>query len=448
MTSGAMVPGLVSGSLRRLFVQDDSHLNVIHINARSIPRHIHEISDILSNSKTDFCTVSESFLNNNTVPSGYEVDGFTLLRNDRQTFGGGTAIYCSKAFNSKIILKSDPGSLVEFIFVEIRLSCTKVLLGAVYNPPPSYNKISILEDALSSITPYYENIIVCGDLNINLLRPSQERHRLTSILSSFSLSCLDFGATCHSPIAHESSLIDYMIVNDTDKISDHGQLPVPLISEHDLLFLRFQVGPKTHVPSEIVFRNFNRVDQDSLLRGAAELDWNRIYSTLDIDDKLKILYANIKDLSDKFVPQQTIHSRLNNNVWYNKSIRDLEVETNRAYNLWRRTKSPSDRQTFCKLRNRVTSMKRCYQFHCFSKRLSKAKANPKKFHSQLQSLFQERDSTIPPQFTKCLNTLNKHFTSVEQRVILCHYHKMIVRRGSGLKFEACLELNCYGLLIK
>jgi hypothetical protein len=120
---------------------DDSALNFGHFNARSISRHIDDISDIISNSPLDVCGVSESFLNENSAPTSFEVPGFSIIRNDRSIRGeGGVAIYLRSHLRFELIAQSVCGDPIEYLFIELLLSQERILFGVIYNPPPSNNK--------------------------------------------------------------------------------------------------------------------------------------------------------------------------------------------------------------------------------------------------------------------------------------------------------------------
>jgi hypothetical protein len=221
-------------------ISTGSALNFGHFNARSIPRHIDDISDIIGNSPLDVCGVSETFLNENCAPVSFEVPGFSILRNDRFVRGGGgVAIYLRSHLKTKMIAQSVRDDPIEYLFIELRVSQRKILFGVIYNPPPSNNKIQLLGDIFSDICSRYSDIVFCGDLNINLLRNTCECKRLKSIANNFSLHILKLDPTCHSPISPESSLIDYLIVCNRSRVLKHGQVSVPSISEHDLLYFSY-----------------------------------------------------------------------------------------------------------------------------------------------------------------------------------------------------------------
>ena len=71
-------------------------LRLGHINARSVPKHIHEIDKTLQETDLDALGVSEHFLSKNTPENIFQVPGYNFIHVDRdmQCRGGG-GVYLS-----------------------------------------------------------------------------------------------------------------------------------------------------------------------------------------------------------------------------------------------------------------------------------------------------------------------------------------------------------------
>ena len=73
----------------------------------------------------------------------------------------------------------------ETICIELTISKKKWCILFAYRPP-KYEKRSFFEEVsntLSAVTNKYENILLAGDLNINLLDPKSDSNNLISDLS-------------------------------------------------------------------------------------------------------------------------------------------------------------------------------------------------------------------------------------------------------------------------
>lgn len=126
--------GSPSQQIRHIITAAKTNFNIIHINARSVAAHICEMREILEGSDIHFCMVSETWLSSHSPPGVYQIRGYNFFRNDRVGNCGGVGIYCKKSFKVKTVLASEPRSPIEFLFLEVLLAESKVLIGSMYNP--------------------------------------------------------------------------------------------------------------------------------------------------------------------------------------------------------------------------------------------------------------------------------------------------------------------------
>ncbi|CAG9134240.1 unnamed protein product [Plutella xylostella] len=98
-------------------------LNVVHINAQSIPSHHSDMLASLDNNNIHAILVSESWLKPSLDSSVYPLPGFKLVRNDRTNKGGGgVAIYLRSHIPYTIVSRSpsEYSGKAEHLFLEVR----------------------------------------------------------------------------------------------------------------------------------------------------------------------------------------------------------------------------------------------------------------------------------------------------------------------------------------
>lgn len=153
------------------------HINCCSINPSSQQVKLDEIRSIMRHQLLSVLAISETWLHGRSGPKGssdksIQIKGYKIYRNDRmtRTTGGGVAIYVKKHLSVKIVAKSDQSD-IEYLFVEIKLANTKILVGAIYRPPPPrcISEISTLDGLISTLSSQYNNIIIAGDFNYNIL---------------------------------------------------------------------------------------------------------------------------------------------------------------------------------------------------------------------------------------------------------------------------------------
>lgn len=96
------------------------------------------------------------------------VDGYDVIRKDRQARrSGAVAVYIKKGIKTKVI-RSSKGLLSEYLFLEGIFPNYKFLLGAYYKAP-DVDEVNELDAILSELSPQYSNAVLLGDFNENLL---------------------------------------------------------------------------------------------------------------------------------------------------------------------------------------------------------------------------------------------------------------------------------------
>ncbi|KAL7294840.1 hypothetical protein TKK_0011768 [Trichogramma kaykai] len=230
--------------------------------------------------------IGESWLKPRMHSGPFEVTGYTLFRHDRVGAGaGGVALYVRDGLRCRCVAFSERPPIYrnrpEFMFVQVRVESSSVLVCAVYNPPKA-GYWSDLEEALLNCRVTYDYAILCGDLNINWPVLSNPRATLRDFFVSYDFTPLPFGTTHHPGDTHTT--IDYIYVRglqalDTDK--KHHLY----ISKHDALFATLPIDVPPPVGANIRCRDFKRLDQRRFDAELFSIDWAHIIGLVNVDAK-------------------------------------------------------------------------------------------------------------------------------------------------------------------
>ena len=120
----------------------------------------------------DETKIDESFPNSQLFIENYQ---FPPYRRDRNSKGGGKIVYVREGLFSKR-LKNLESKNTETICIEVTISKKKWCILFGYRPP-NLEKKSFFEEISNSlfrIVNKYENFVLSGDLNINLLDPKSD----------------------------------------------------------------------------------------------------------------------------------------------------------------------------------------------------------------------------------------------------------------------------------
>ncbi|XP_055903375.1 uncharacterized protein LOC129939399 [Eupeodes corollae] len=333
-------------SLRSMIQVLSTGLKVCHINAQSLSPKLDEIRYLFINSKIDVVCVSETWF---SVDSVCCVEGYNVFRCNRTgRVGGGVAIFTRNELHCKLIRKSQAGSDLEYVFVEIRCNNNKIMLGSVFCPHRNID-ISPLFSVLDELLYVSPSVIVAGDFNNNVLKSSELTHRMAP-LGLFPVNTL----TPTHFTKDNSTLLDLFFVSHLSKVLLYDQLPASGFSRHDLIYLTFECRP-IYQPSYYSFRDFKNVDRRQLEIDLNNIEWFRIYGILSVDDQISFLQTNINYLYDLHVPLTIKQFRRKNQSWFNNNIKALIRERNIAYKRWKLFRLDELYHAYKVLRNRVIS---------------------------------------------------------------------------------------------
>ena len=248
----------------------------------------------------DLVCINETRLDQTIKNSEVELQGYDLVRRDRNRHGGGVAIYIRKVI-PYLERKSLIPDNVEAICLEIQKPNAKpIIISTWYRPPGSKSELLERFDLfLQNIDNENKETIITGDFNINLLPKENElsvAERFKELLNTFQLQQLINKPTRITETT--KTLIDLIICKTNDlKIIESGVIDLG-ISDHSLVYVCRKIGIPRGSPKVIETRQFNKFKADKFqndLRqafihiedytdpNAALHDWNLIF--LRIADK-------------------------------------------------------------------------------------------------------------------------------------------------------------------
>lgn len=262
--------------------------------------------------------MSETWLRNSIPSSLVTLNGYKLIRNDRKgKAGGGIGMYIRDDLKFKEILKSDSeySKKPEFLFVEVDVRGAKCLIGVVYRPPRIGN-IADLEEALQSLIPRYEHAILMGDFNCDLTaHDSTDTKRLTTMFTTLNMTILPSDPTHH--VGNSHTLLDLIITNNDSRILAHGQMPVPGLSKHDMIYAAYSLKCPKYKPKIITYRDFKHLNEEAFTEDAMNTPWHNIYYIDNLDDKVSFFNHQILNLYDRHAPLRTARVKRPANQWFN-----------------------------------------------------------------------------------------------------------------------------------
>ena len=327
-----------------------SKFSVLYVNARSL---LPKIDHLRVACAPDIICIVETWTNVDILNSELCIQGYEIIRLDRNRHGGGILIYVNTRYSHNILYSDSPD--LELLIVSIFTTTTPITLALFYRPPSSpYGIFDTLQTTLFSHveTLLLSNFILIGDFNVNYLNNT---HPLFSKLHT--VTCLTQVVT--SPTHCSNSLIDLIFLSSSEALSSCEILPPLANSDHNGILLLLQNLKTKPIPikgAKKIWR-YDYADFNLALDMIAEIDWDSVFLNADVDECWSTWRSIFMHIMDSYIPSSTLKPR-KNLPWLTKSIIQLMRKRNALFRAAGRTRTEAAQTKYKRVRNRVVAMLR------------------------------------------------------------------------------------------
>ena len=370
-------------------------LKLYHINACSLLPKLDELkcSHGIINQEAALLAISESHRSSRIQNSELQIDGYQLFRRDRLVkSGGGVAAY---VLNKYVCINRVDFQLnnAESLWLEINQGGTLPLLVCIlYRPPDSpINWYENFEAEIHKASSYSHNIIILGDLNIDLLKTIPSRW--TSILNSYNLTQIINQPTRITSAS--STLIDHIYVSRLEFVHYSSVLNITLSNHLGIgLCWKQSVKPCSQTNHTTVKYRKKVPGNGIVIQQSLSSALEQVSQVTDVDDQIYLFndaLHNFEKSTSKLVTQRVWKpaqpKRFNNHILAAIKLRN-SFKASKKFELYRHQ------------RNLVTNMIKYEKSHFYRNMLIQAKGNTRKLWSCLNEVIGKPSSSIP----RVLNT--------------------------------------------
>ena len=340
MTSNHRKPEIVTKNILLKCITTQNSFNFAHINTGSLKPNIDEIRKLVKDANLHALAVSETWFHKGINSKLIKIDDMTIIRHDRSRNdvkrGGGIAIYYKSNLSAKIIAKSKSNAITEFLFVEFTNDVGKLAFGVVYNPP-NKTLFDSLEKSLQTNIARYQDAIVVGDFNTNLIAQNSASKKCLEIFSKNGLTCASKIATNFTNPMNPSS-IDLVFVKINEKLLRLTQFDPGSFTTHDFLIGTYEFKAK---PMKLckTFRDFNNVCAEKLIATALPLNWDLLYSLPSIDDQVNYVNSLINIVINSCVPLKKLKTKIPTSNFIDSNMQKIIDRRNFFWHSWRKEKN-------------------------------------------------------------------------------------------------------------
>ncbi|XP_038127138.1 uncharacterized protein LOC119773968 [Cyprinodon tularosa] len=280
----------------------DEELSVALLNINGLRNKTEDIRHIISRDKVHVLALSETKLDASVADSKVYIPGFRMWRKDRDSYGGGVALYVQDHIEAKE--RTDlMNPEVEIIWVEMEIPDSRpVLLGCCYIPNNEDTKYLVkLYESITKMLKKKEekNIFVMGDFNIDFKKDSLLSYIAEKVSSKWGFKQIvedptrltDKSATC----------IDHIYTNAAD-LCYKPESRVTGCSDHNLI----TVTVKIKIPKRVRrLRSNQDFNLDTFLADIKSADWKAVSEESDPEKSLLMLTEKFLSIADKNASIQT-----------------------------------------------------------------------------------------------------------------------------------------------
>ena len=391
-----------------------NNFTIAHINARSLSKNIEELREIIYKTNFDAVAISETWLTQNTPHNRFELNNYTIFRNDRKNErGGGVLWYIRDHYQAKVIKTPCSDKIPEMLWLEVSTGGKKLALGCLYKPPKiPYGIFANLYDCLMEIYVKYEHTVLVGDFNVNMLELNAYNTKLLldAFIEPFSLKQLIKKPTRITDTS--STLIDLILVNKPQNALFSSVCDAPGVSDHCFTYLAYSLKKEKFKPYTVTKRDFKNVDWDAFRHAVEFTAWENIIYVGNINDKVTILENYINDVLDKYAPYKTFTvKKPNHSPWIDDKIRNMMDIRDSFKDEFNVTGDQTKFDLYKQHRNRVTSARRLAQSKMFNETINQSAGNSKKFYQAAKKLGVMPSKNVNTRILFSAEKLNNAFVS-------------------------------------
>ena len=364
-------------------------MSVLRMTGNSLPKRIDEINFSMSNKFIDLIAFNETRLDANITDNMINLDGYDVVRKDRSRNGGGVCIYLRSSINYKIRDDLVPSEL-EAVCIEIIKPHSKpFLVTTVYRPPSaSSDFFDLFEKLIKAIDNENKEMYVLGDLNCDMLKTDKDSNtptkKIKSLYELYQLSQLIDEATRITMTT--SSLIDHIVTNTPEKISDSGVIHTG-ISDHSLVFAIRKISVIRKQENTVEIRNMKNFDEEKFVAELLKQHWEYVYFFAEDPNAMWEMWKKLfLEVLDKHAPLQHKKIRSKKVSWITSDIKKLIFARDKLKRKAILTNLENDWLNYKTTRNKVNIELRNAKKDYYSSKIAGQKFDPKRAWKSINNL--------------------------------------------------------------
>ena len=338
----------------------NNNISILNINARSLVKHINELTVILNEFPIGFdvITVEETWLNDALKPL-VNLDGYTFITKHKRQCkeGGGIGIYVKDGIDyverNDLSCPDDINDSFSYMFIEVKnkIPSKSSIVGVFYRPPGG-NTIGDLTNHLAEIilpklNKENKNVVITGDTNINLLKCSEHKPSgdyFDTLLSNGLIPKI----TVPTRVTHSTAtLIDHIFINNASANLSYAGTIQSSMTDHYFNFIFIESCKTWKHPKTITYRPYSQSNIKKFDEALRNHDFNGLLNMNCPNEAYNELINTYDRLLNDVIPEKTVKfnkHKHNLKPWITNNIRNSIKHRDKLYLKLKKTKNPSQRE--------------------------------------------------------------------------------------------------------
>ena len=413
-------------------------VKISQLNIASLRKNKVEIAELMYEQQLDIFCLNETRLSNDIRDCEISVDGYSIYRHDRNTSGGGVAIYIKDTLSHH---KRDNINIpnLEIIGIEITPKHAKsFIVLSWYRPPTEGTDVPTFEtlrELMQKLDAEEKEIILVGDTNCDYKKPKDcNTRKLKLIYSEFQFEqfITDFTRVSTTKSSNgetntSKTVINHFFTNRPNFISEYGIIKTGM-SDHYMIYGIRKLNARLHLTRKQIkteFRCMRDYDQGAFLLDLQSIDWEIATSTALDDPNVMTenFYGLFHSVLDVHAPLRK-RNRITRHApspWITPRIKEQIRERDQAKK--RAERDHSVWPEYKRLRNKVTGELRRSVENYYSNSIEENSSDPKMMWKTINKVLNKnRCSTTPScvmyegqlfeEKKKIAEAFNNHFTTI------------------------------------
>ncbi len=223
-------------------------------------------------------------------------------------------------------------------------------------PPPANVNVCISELSQMCDQLYCEsdNIILIGDMNINMQGKVSELHDLCDL---YNLKNIVKEPTCFKS-QDNPSLIEVILVAKPRHLHETVVFDTGLSDFHNIICVCTKVYVPWEVPTKIVYRSFKSFDENKYIEDISIIPFHVLYIFDDTDDVVWCHNKLLSDVVDIHAPLKQRILKKDSVPYMNSKLRKVQYRRNQLRNRYWDSKNSLNWEAYGKMSNKANVTKR------------------------------------------------------------------------------------------